>query len=185
MKTAMTCGVSTVTSRSLASPTSEVAAGALGGGAASPADCGAGVFAVEDGVAVDAVEAGFGAGREKKVWYAYKTRNDMKSAMRTRRSNSVPWRHRIVTAGAEWLTPRETLESQPGSLPHAINPNGVGGVVGTRWQEPARAGEERRENELVTAKQEKRRTYGYARIWLGRRYRLSTVSFLAMLRAVL
>ena len=93
--------------------------------------------AVAAAASVDETDvAGFGAGFEKNVWYAYSTRNDMKSAMRTRRSNSVPWGHRVVAAGAERLAPCEALQPEPDACSHTIGANGLGHVVRTRGDEP-------------------------------------------------
>ena len=72
----------------------------------------------------------------------YSTRNDMNSAMRTRRSiQFLRGGTGIVAAGAEWMTPCEALERQPDALRHTVDANGLGRVIRTRRQEPARAGE--------------------------------------------
>jgi hypothetical protein len=74
VNTAMTCGVSTRTSRSACSPTSAsgTAAAASGAGAAEGADsCRAAGVAGVPGVpgASPATVAGFGVGLPKKAWY--------------------------------------------------------------------------------------------------------------------
>ena len=101
----------------------------------------------------DVTAVGFLGVDEKKVWYANSTRNDRKSAMRTRRSNSVPSGHRVVTAGAEWVAPREALQGKPAAVRHAVEANGFSCVIRAGGEEPARSGEQRRDQELVTAEQ--------------------------------
>jgi len=118
--------------------------GPVGADAAGVPSLFAAAGAVAAAASVDETDvAGFGAGFEKNVWYAYSTRNDMKSAMRTRRSNSVPWGHRVVAAGAEWLAPDEALQPEPGPSSHTVGANGLGRVIRTRREEPARAGKQR------------------------------------------
>ena len=76
--------------------------------------------------------------------------------MRTRRSNSSPWGHGIVSAGAEGMAPGEAFEREPATLGHAVKSDGLGRVVRARGHEAARSREERRNEQLIAAQQRQR-----------------------------
>lgn len=80
----------------------------------------------------------------------------MKSAMRTRRSNLDPWRHRIVTAGAKRVTAREALQRQPRATRHAVQTDRLGRVVRTGRDEAAGSGEQRGDEQLVASQKDER-----------------------------
>src|SRR5262249_27637547 len=67
-------------------------------------------------------------------------------------------RDRIVTAGAERLTPRKTTSGEPGAADHAVAMNGNRGVLRARRQEAAGARKVPRKQQLVSPEQPERKT---------------------------